>query len=142
MSEFILPIIAGAVSYAAAQFLWYGPFAFGSSALRSDGISEDVAVEAALSDANRQSRVYFGIIIPAILISTALVALRVIADRWLGTAAGFLLLSFLLWFGVSMPKYLAALVSGRGLERRLLIQDGALLFGLLGSAFAIIGSTV
>lgn len=140
MLELIFSVLAGAVSYASVQFLWYAPFAFGPTYLRGTGGSEDEAVEAVVKSGFKAPFI-FGIIIPALLTSAALVALKIITDRMLLANGGFLLFALALGLSVSLPKYLIAFFSGRRPERLVLIQDGVLLFGLLGAAFAIVGST-
>lgn len=137
----LLTILAGAVSYASVQFLWYAPFVFGPAYLSGTARSEDDAVEAVAKPGSKAPFI-FGIIIPALLTSAALVALKTVTDRMFLANGGFLLFALALGLSISLPKYLVAFFSGRRPERLVLIQDGALLFGLLGAAFAIVGSTI
>ncbi len=137
----LLTILAGAVSYASVQFLWYAPFVFGPTYLSGTAQSEDDVVKVVAKPGSKAPFI-FGIIIPALLTSAALVALKTVTDRMLLANGGFLLFALALSLSLSLPKYLVAFFSGRRPERLVLIQDGALLFGLLGAAFAIVGSTI
>lgn len=137
----LVSIIAGAISYASAQFLWYAPFAFGPEYLRSKNKDEDSAVDV-VTEPGARFQFFLGIMIPALLMGVALVALKTVTDRIVGTAIGFLVFTAVLGLVLCLPKYVKAIFFKRRPERLVVIQDGALFFGLLGAAFAIIGSTV
>ena len=134
-----LSIIAGVASYMAAQLLWYAPFAFGPEYLRTRGITEDETSEIA-SKPGYEGEVFASVIVPAFLMSMALVTLKTVTDQFIGTNRGFLFFSLLLGSAVSVPKYIFAYSAGRRLEQRSFIQEGAFLLSFLATVFAIIGS--
>lgn len=137
-----LAILAGAISYACAQILWYAPFAFGPHRLALTRETEDRVVDSVMYDSGRGARILMGIVLPAVLSSFALVTLKVLTDRMFLSPVSFLLAVFVLGIAVALPKYVGGLLARRKPGQLMLIQDGALIFGLLSAAFAIIGSTV
>lgn len=136
-----LTILAGALSYTAVQFLWYAPFAFGREHIESGGMTESEVAARATMDPRALGRFFGGVVVPAFLASFALVALKGISDRLIGTPMGFFLLTGAMGVGVSIPKYLMAMIAGRQPDRLVMIHDGAMLCSLLAAAFAIILST-
>lgn len=137
MSHVLFPILSGSLAYSIAQFIWYSPFWFGPAWRRTQGVSSESVYQAAVAP-GWVGRIVAGIIVPALLTSLALVVLERMLDRSLPGAGVFIAASLVLVVSVSAPKYIRAAISQHWPDAAVRLQDGALWFGVMAAAVAIV----
>jgi hypothetical protein len=132
----LIQIVAGALAFALAQFIWYSPLFFGPLWRQSHGLTPVAAYEAAVSP-GWGVRWIMGSVVPACLTSMALVALALVLDRagWGPRVSIVGMLAFPSL--VVLPKYLRSLFVLRLLDTTVIIQDGALLVGTWAAVGAL-----